>query len=88
MGLELKRSKTECWARFNEANNVEAERLGATRTPEPMVLKQALPTGLAGQAQGMTRTMEKAVEKRQKVCNKVKALAEAGMGSHPAMVLL
>ena len=88
MGLELKRSKTEYWARFNEANNVRAEELGATRTPEPMVLKQALPSGLTGQAQGMTTTMEKAAQKRQKVCNKVKALTEAGMGSHPAMVLL
>ena len=53
-----------------------------------MVLKQALPMGLTGQTKGMTRTMQKAVERRQKVCGKVRALTEAGMGSHPAMVLL
>ena len=28
VGLELKRSKTECWASFNEPNSVEAEALG------------------------------------------------------------
>ena len=88
VGLELKRSKTEYWARFNEPSNVGAEAHGATRTPEPVVLKQALPKGLTGRTQGMTNTMQKAVEKRRKVCSKVRALTEAGMGSHPAMVLL
>ena len=49
VGLELKQSKTECWARSSEPDNKEAEAQGARRTPEPVVLKQARPMGLTGQ---------------------------------------
>lgn len=43
-------TRTEYWARAIEPNSAAAEALGAIRTPELLVLEQALPTGPTGEA--------------------------------------
>ena len=88
VGLRLNESKTKYWRRKGQPDEPSAEGEGAKREDDIKVLKQSLPSQLTLVEESDRSTRKKAVERRIKICNRVRELARAGLGAHPAMALL